>query len=145
MNWPLFIAPDKRGIYKIFFLFLHKNIYCGYSLEAPQTGTSNEYPQHMFSWRNKKISVFFCWKNCRIWSYTNCSNYNKIHICTITIWIVNKFLLVEDQIWKYFLIKLKYVSSGWNMKMTNRWVLPCGKVGSSNACWLWLPRLPDSP
>ena len=25
-----------------------------YSLEAPRRGTSNEYPQHMFSWRNKK-------------------------------------------------------------------------------------------
>ena len=89
----------------IFFLFLHKNICCGYSLEAPHrhvfvehclenldmlslvwclfyfialrwdgiffqpknvalislqktyvvdTHTSNEFPQHMFSWRNKK-------------------------------------------------------------------------------------------
>ena len=36
----------------IFFLFLHENICCGYSLEAPRQGTSNEYPQHMFSWRN---------------------------------------------------------------------------------------------
>ena len=25
-----------------------------YSLEAPHRGTSDEYPQHMFSWRNKK-------------------------------------------------------------------------------------------
>ena len=25
-----------------------------YSLEAPQQGTSNEYPDHMFSWRSKK-------------------------------------------------------------------------------------------
>ena len=53
------IATDKRGIHIIFFLFLHKNICCGYSLEAPHWGTSNEYPQHMFSWRNKKdISIF---------------------------------------------------------------------------------------
>ena len=36
------------------FLFLHENICCGYSLEAPHRGASNEYPQHMFSWRNKK-------------------------------------------------------------------------------------------
>ena len=42
----------------IFFLFLHKNMYCGYSLEAPHQGASNEYPQHMFSWRNKK-SIFY--------------------------------------------------------------------------------------
>ena len=38
----------------IFFLFLHKNICCGYSLEVPWRGASNENPQHMFSWRNKK-------------------------------------------------------------------------------------------
>ena len=28
------IAPDKRGYTRIFFLLLHGNIYCGYSLEA---------------------------------------------------------------------------------------------------------------
>ena len=35
-------------------LFLDKNICCGYSLEAPWWGASNEYPQHMFLSRNKK-------------------------------------------------------------------------------------------
>ena len=39
----------------ISFLFLHENICCGYSLEAPRRGASNEYHKHMFSWRNKKI------------------------------------------------------------------------------------------
>ena len=49
----------RGGIHIIFFLFLHKNIHCGYSLEAPRRGASNEYPQHMFSWSNKKdISIF---------------------------------------------------------------------------------------
>ena len=38
----------------IFFLFLNENICCGYSIEVPHRGTSNEYPQHMFSLRNKK-------------------------------------------------------------------------------------------
>ena len=42
----------------IFFLFHHENICCGYSLEAPRRGASNEYPQHMFSWRNKKKSMW---------------------------------------------------------------------------------------
>ena len=33
---------------------------CRYSLEAPHCGASNEYPQHIFSWRNKKhISSFW--------------------------------------------------------------------------------------
>ena len=36
------------------FSFLHENICCWYSLEAHPRGASNEYPQHMFSWRNKK-------------------------------------------------------------------------------------------
>ena len=46
-------------IQKVFivFLFLNKNICCGYSLEVPLRGTSNEYPQHMFLLRNKKIYV----------------------------------------------------------------------------------------
>ena len=47
----------------IFFLFLHKNkLWC--SLEAPQGGASNEYPQHMFLWRNKKTihSYLELWK-----------------------------------------------------------------------------------
>ena len=38
----------------IVFLFLNENIYCGYSSEVPRWGASNEYPQHMFSSRNKK-------------------------------------------------------------------------------------------
>ena len=43
----------------MFFLFLHENICCGYSLEVPRRGTSNEYPQHIFSWRNKKNTNVF--------------------------------------------------------------------------------------
>ena len=38
----------------MFFLFFLENICCGYSLEVPRWRTSNEYPQHMFSSRNKK-------------------------------------------------------------------------------------------
>ena len=33
---------------RIFFIFLLKNIDCGYSLEPPRRGGSNEYPQSMF-------------------------------------------------------------------------------------------------
>ena len=37
---------------------------CGYSLEAPQKGASNEYPQRMFSSRNKKnIDTLMLTKN----------------------------------------------------------------------------------
>ena len=45
-----------------FYLFLHKNVCCGYSLESccgyslesPRRGDSNEYPQHKFLWRTDK-------------------------------------------------------------------------------------------
>ena len=49
----------KGDIHIIFFLFLDKNICCGYSLEAPRGGASNEYPQHMCFWEIRKISAFF--------------------------------------------------------------------------------------
>ena len=49
----------------IFFLFPHKKICCGYSLESPHRGASDDYPQHMFSWRNKKNIIripAFIWR-----------------------------------------------------------------------------------
>ena len=36
------------------------NIDCGYSIEPPQWGGSNEYPQSMFLSRNKKNNVYPC-------------------------------------------------------------------------------------
>ena len=49
------------GVY-IIFLFLLKNIECGYSLEPPRWGGSNEYPQSMFWAEVWKIPEFFIWK-----------------------------------------------------------------------------------
>ena len=37
-----------------------QNINCGYSLDLPQQGSSNEYPQSMFLSRNKKNNVHPC-------------------------------------------------------------------------------------
>ena len=37
-----------------------QNIDCGYSLEPPHRGGSNEYPQSMFLSRNKKKNVYPC-------------------------------------------------------------------------------------
>ena len=37
-----------------------QNIDCGYSLEPPRRGGSNEYPQSMFLNRNKKNNVYPC-------------------------------------------------------------------------------------
>ena len=37
-----------------------QNINCGYSLEPPRRGGSNEYPQSMILSRNKKNNVYPC-------------------------------------------------------------------------------------
>ena len=37
-----------------------QNIDCGYSLEPPRRGGSNEYPQSMFLSRNKKNNSYPC-------------------------------------------------------------------------------------
>ena len=37
-----------------------QNIECGYSLEPPRRGGSNEYPQSMFLSRNKKTNTYPC-------------------------------------------------------------------------------------
>ena len=51
-------TPDSafpRTLY-IFLISRQKHV-CGYSLEAPRRGASNEYPQHMF-WSSNKKTVY---------------------------------------------------------------------------------------
>ena len=48
--------------YTLFFLFLLKNIVCGYSLEPPRRGGSNEYPQSMFWQKYEYYQKHFIWK-----------------------------------------------------------------------------------
>ena len=43
----------QRNIFDIFLIFA-QNIDCGYTLEPPRRGGSNEYPQSMFLSKNKK-------------------------------------------------------------------------------------------
>ena len=50
--FPFFFSPWKHMLW--------------YSFEVPHLGTSNEYPQHMFSWRNKKniyVTPHLIWSN----------------------------------------------------------------------------------
>ena len=65
-NWPMqyteIFKVVKMKIFsrKIlifdFFLIFSQNIDCGYMLERPRRGNSNEYPQSMFWSKNKKNS-----------------------------------------------------------------------------------------
>ena len=56
------IVVDKKVSQINIFLFLHEKM-VWYALEAPWQdtcqGASNEYPQHKFSWRNKKNIISF--------------------------------------------------------------------------------------
>ena len=56
------ISPPETESFQvkilIFFHISAQNIDCGYSLEPPRRGGSNEYPQSMFLSRNKKNNVY---------------------------------------------------------------------------------------
>ena len=58
------ISPPKTEKFQIknsdIFLSSAQNIDCGYSLEPPWRGGSNEYPQSMFLSRNKNNNVYPC-------------------------------------------------------------------------------------
>ena len=58
------VLPPKNENFQIKKIYiLHtsdQNIDCGYSLEPPRWGGSNEYPQSMFLSRNKKNNVYPC-------------------------------------------------------------------------------------
>ena len=59
------ILPPKNENFQIknsdnFFHISVENIDCGYSLEPPRRGGSNEYPQSMFLSRSKKNNVYPC-------------------------------------------------------------------------------------
>ena len=58
------ILPSKNENFQIkkkdIFHISAQNIDCGYSLEPPRRGGSNEYPQSMFLSKNKKNNVYPC-------------------------------------------------------------------------------------
>ena len=58
------ISPPKTENFQIknidIFHISARNRDCGYSLEPPQRGSSNEYPQSLFSSKNKKNNVYPC-------------------------------------------------------------------------------------
>ena len=62
------IYTVKQG-YSLFFLFLLKNRDCGYSLEPPRRGGSNEYPQSMFWAEVWKISEIFYLEIFSFWRW----------------------------------------------------------------------------
>ena len=55
----------------IFFLIFARNIDCGYTLEPPRRGGSNEYPQTRLWTKNKKnIVKYMDWPSRLLYVYT---------------------------------------------------------------------------
>ena len=52
--------PENFQIKTLYFYISAQNIDCGYSLEPPRRGGSNEHLQTMFLSRNKKNNVYPC-------------------------------------------------------------------------------------
>ena len=64
-----------------YFSYFFKKICCGFSLEAPNQGTSSEYLNVCFHGEIRKISTTFCGEKHFIWGYVyiiqlNLSNAN---------------------------------------------------------------------
>ena len=52
------LAPDKRGYQEYVFLFLHEIICCGYSIELPRRGASDEFHSICFRGEIRKYQEF---------------------------------------------------------------------------------------
>ena len=88
-----------------------QNIGCGYSLELPRRGGSNEYSQSIFLSRNKKTSVYPCkhvlLKKCQnyvgmfSWWFVNSSQTIALFSQQIIIPMTSTDTCVKRLSWKY--------------------------------------------
>ena len=76
-----------------FLISPQKKICCGYSLEVPPWGTSNEYPQHMFLLRNKKTKDIFWLKKAPYQELWNITAPVKAHFFNPNVLICLLFLI----------------------------------------------------
>ena len=59
--WKFYHQKENFQANKFWYFHISAhNIDCGYSLEPPRRGGSNEYPQYMFLSRNKKNNIYTC-------------------------------------------------------------------------------------
>ena len=68
-------------LFRRFFLVLHQNVFCGYSLELAHWGNSNEHPQDMFGAKITKIIlnyhlsyhvILICWFDSFLFVHRTC-------------------------------------------------------------------------
>ena len=110
-------ATSSNQTIVISFLFLHKNICCGHSSDVPQRGASNECPQCIFSWKNKKTINL---DTLLIWRYDYCPHGE--HMMRSKRWSVSAVMFcahfVLDQFVSTFNIRL------WLSSWTMLWLFP---------------------
>ena len=76
----LIIAPDKdhfSGKKYWYFSCFSLKTKCGYSLEAPLRGPSNEYPQHVFMEKEKYLPRYYSLELCLM---------TQISLCSLAVW-----------------------------------------------------------
>ena len=82
------------------------DIHCGYSLEAPRWGASNEYWQHTFSWRMRKLSVYFgmkksgelCWYPLKYFTDVVILSCIDLVFQILMHWIISKYNYVVSEV-----------------------------------------------
>ena len=105
------------GVYIIFHISA-QNIVCGYSLEPPRRGGSNEYPQSMFWAEIWKISDFFYLK-ISFFLVMKFSVYLNRRVFVMSFFFFFLFFFFQTKRTNIFLISL------WkHMKSENRWFYP---------------------
>ena len=120
---PLLIstAPNKRDFRikkkkKTFFLFLAKNICCGYSLEAPRWGASNGHHSICFRGEIRKISTLFGCKSNFSWAMNHSSGFTVFvgkYYCTLG-------SVIAINPWDFISFNQHYLISGATMFMGNK-------------------------
>ena len=99
---------EKLGLTGVYIIFIFaQNIDCGYSLEPPHRGGSNEYPQSIVLSRNMKnirfLSKYFLFLEVKISIYLNSNVFVMLTHLT-------SFVIAMPKIYKY-----KYIYSALNI------------------------------
>ena len=80
------VKLEITGVY-IIFLISTKNIDCGYLLEPPRQGGSNEYPQSMFWAEILKISEFLFENFHFSWLYNSMYLDRRVFVMNSVLWL----------------------------------------------------------
>ena len=90
----------------------------------PQWGTSNEYPQHMFLWRNKKyIYLLLSLKQSYDFIFTNIKCTAKFSCCfSILFWFLPSITTCKQGTFLNFLKEYRYTFMGNNSSHGNIWL-----------------------